>query len=342
MFLTANGSRVYQTTGSAGKPSAAQQWKASWNIGGVHLVNVATGQAMAVNANGNEIQAAAANGASSQAFRFAATTPVPTGYYEIKSASGFALDLNGGNAANGTNIQLYTPNKAASQIWKLDLTSDGYYTIANARTGKAVDISGGNTAEGTNVLAWEKNGRAWQKWKPVPSGDGWFYLQSATGTYLSVSGAGDYNKANVFVSSSITKNAQKFRFNASSYTGYFGTYAEVNLTTQKMLFVKDGVLVLECDVVTGAPSMKTPAGTFRVTNKLSPTVLRGPGYAAPVTYWMQFTSNGVGFHDATWQSSFGGNRYRTHGSHGCVNMPKWAAKELYAKISVGDTVKVHY
>jgi lipoprotein-anchoring transpeptidase ErfK/SrfK len=342
MYLTTDGNKVYQAQGSDGKPTTAQQWIATWTFGGVRLVNASTGQAMVTGSGGQIIETVAPSDATSQAFRFQAVSPVNPGYYTIKSASGFALDLNGGAIARGTNIQFYTPNTSAAQIWKLELGSDGYYAISNARSGKYVDIEGGSTTEGANVLAWDKNGAAWQKWKPVPSGDGWFYLQSANGTWLSVSGAGNYDKANVFVSTAITKNAQKFRFTATTYTGYFGTYADVNLTTQKMIYVKDGILVLESDVVTGAPSMKTPTGTFKVSRKLSPTVLVGPGYAQPVTYWMQFTSNGVGFHDATWQSRFGGTWYVNHGSHGCVNMPFAAAKELYAVISVGDTVKVHY
>jgi lipoprotein-anchoring transpeptidase ErfK/SrfK len=342
MYLTDADGTVCQAEGSDGNPTTAQQWAANWTVGGVRFVNVSTGQAMAVGSDKRAINTATPSGASNQAFRFEEVSPVNPGYYTIKSASGFALDLSGGNVARGTNVQLYTPNTSAAQIWKLELGSDGYYTISSAQSGKCIDISGGGTTEGTNVLVWDKNGAAWQKWKPVPSGDGWFYLQSANGTWLSVSGAGDYNGANVFVSTTNTKSAQKFRFTASTYTGYFGTYADVNLTTQKMIYVKDGMLILESDVVTGAPSMRTPTGTFKVSRKLSPTVLVGPGYAQPVTYWMQFTSNGVGFHDATWQSRFGGDWYVSHGSHGCVNMPMAAAKELYSVISVGDTVKVHY
>jgi lipoprotein-anchoring transpeptidase ErfK/SrfK len=53
-------------------------------------------------------------------------------------------------------------------------------------------------------------------------------------------------------------------------------------------------------------------------------------------------NGGIGLHDASWQPWFGGNRYRTNGSHGCINMPLAAAKTLYANISIGDTVKVHY
>ena len=68
--------------------------------------------------------------------------------------------------------------------------------------------------------------------------------------------------------------------------------------------------------------------TYSLTYKSRNKTLRGTKkpdgtyeYETPVAYWMPF-NGGIGFHDATWQSSFGGNRYLSHGSHGCVNMPK--------------------
>ncbi len=40
---------------------------------------------------------------------------------------------------------------------------------------------------------------------------------------------------------------------------------------------------------------------------------RGADYASPVSFWMPF-NGGVGFHDATWRSSFGGTIYQYNGS----------------------------
>jgi lipoprotein-anchoring transpeptidase ErfK/SrfK len=44
-------------------------------------------------------------------------------------------------------------------------------------------------------------------------------------------------------------------------------------------------------------------------------------------------NGGIGLHDATWRSSFGGNIYKTNGSHGCVNMPLQSAKKVYENIT---------
>lgn len=120
------------------------------------------------------------------------------------------------------------------------------------------------------------------------------------------------------------------------------TYAEVNLGMQHMFFYKDGKKVLESDFVSGKPSTNhaTPTGTYSVTYKETNAVLRGENYQTPVKYWMPFNMD-IGFHDASWQTSFGEKRYITHGSHGCINLPPDVAKELYSYISKGDPVIVY-
>lgn len=132
--------------------------------------------------------------------------------------------------------------------------------------------------------------------------------------------------------------------------GVGNTYAEVDLTNQHMYFIKDGKVVLESDVVTGNPNKgnATPQGIYTVSYKTKNAVLRGQKkpdgtytYESPVKYWMPF-NGGIGFHDATWQSSFGGDRYKSHGSHGCVNMPKEKAGELYDLISAGMPVVCYF
>ena len=69
-------------------------------------------------------------------------------------------------------------------------------------------------------------------------------------------------------------------------------------------------------------------------------MLRGPGYASPVSYWMPF-DGGIGLHDATWRYKFGGEIYKTNGSHGCVNMPLSTAKTIYENIE-SDTPIIVY
>ncbi len=128
------------------------------------------------------------------------------------------------------------------------------------------------------------------------------------------------------------------------------TYAEVDLTNQRAYFIQDGQVVLDSPIVTGNPNKgnATPQGTYSLAYKTRNAVLRGDRlpdgsytYESPVKYWMPF-NGGIGFHDASWQSSFGGSRYQTNGSHGCINMPEDQAAKMYDLISDGTPVVCHY
>ena len=128
------------------------------------------------------------------------------------------------------------------------------------------------------------------------------------------------------------------------------TYVEVDTTEQYMWYYVDGVCVFETDVITGNPNLnnETPEGVWYILYKAMHVVLRMPKpgggweYESPVTYWMPFTHTGCGFHDATWQYSFGGDAYLWRGSHGCVNMYYYDAEELYYMLDEGTPVIVHY
>ena len=123
---------------------------------------------------------------------------------------------------------------------------------------------------------------------------------------------------------------------------YGTTYAEVSISEQHMWLYQNGAVTFECDVVTGNPNLgnSTPQGAFHIRYHQKNAVLRGPGYATPVAYWMVFADD-VGFHDATWQPYFGGSLYQTNGSHGCVNMPLDKAGVLYDLIYDGMPVFVY-
>ncbi len=120
------------------------------------------------------------------------------------------------------------------------------------------------------------------------------------------------------------------------------TYVEVDLTHQRMCFYLNGTLIVDTPVVTGTPSNKhaTPTGVYALDNKKSPAVLKGEDYASPVTFWMPFNKD-VGIHDASWRSEFGGEIYKTSGSHGCVNTPYDMAEKIYNNIEIGVPIIVY-
>lgn len=117
------------------------------------------------------------------------------------------------------------------------------------------------------------------------------------------------------------------------------TYVEINLTTQSLWFYKDGKLIVQGDVVTGNVSRGdgTPDGTYILNYKQKDATLRGSNYNSEVKYWMPFNSN-IGIHDASWRNNFGGEIYKTSGSHGCVNAPEYLAKKIYENIEAGTPI----
>lgn len=143
---------------------------------------------------------------------------------------------------------------------------------------------------------------------------------------------------------------------AAAHSGqdWGNTYAEVDMSAQHMWYVQNGQVVLETDVVTGEPipSKITPEGVYSLMWKQPNSVLVGdinpdtgePAYRTKVKYWMQVTSSGVGFHDAIWQTAFGGTLYQIPGtgSHGCINMPLDQAGALFNMIELGTPVIFHW
>jgi vancomycin resistance protein YoaR len=117
------------------------------------------------------------------------------------------------------------------------------------------------------------------------------------------------------------------------------TYVEINLASQHLWLYKKGVLIADGPIVTGNVSNghSTPQGIYTLKYKQKNAVLRGVDYAAPVSFWMPF-NGGIGIHDAGWRSSFGGEIYKTSGSHGCINAPYYLAKEIFNNIQSGIPV----
>lgn len=120
---------------------------------------------------------------------------------------------------------------------------------------------------------------------------------------------------------------------------YGDTYVEINLTAQHLFLYIDGEKVLESDFVSGNASRgyDTPAGIYGLTYKQRDATLVGETYRTPVNFWMPFNNN-VGMHDATWRDAFGGDIYKMSGSHGCINLPYSAAKEIYGYVEKGTPV----
>lgn len=123
---------------------------------------------------------------------------------------------------------------------------------------------------------------------------------------------------------------------------YGDTYVEVNLSNQHLWCYKDGELALDANVVTGnvGKGTITHVGLYSIYSKETDRYLVGENYRSYVNYWMPF-NGGEGLHDATWRSAFGGTTYLTNGSHGCVNLSKSVAGEIYELVDVGTPVFIY-
>ena len=120
------------------------------------------------------------------------------------------------------------------------------------------------------------------------------------------------------------------------------TYAEVDISEQKVYCYYQGELVLVADCVTGIPTYGTTKGTNKgyteINGKLYNSKLMGN---APSKIFISFNSDGEGFHDARWRNQFGGDIYLTNGSHGCVNMRLEDVLVLDKYLDKGNKVLVH-
>lgn len=123
---------------------------------------------------------------------------------------------------------------------------------------------------------------------------------------------------------------------------YGGNYVEANLTAQHLFVYRDGKMVYETDFVSGcvARETQTRLGMNRLKYKQKDAVLRGDDYETHVNYWMPF-DGGIGMHDAIWRSNFGGSIYKNSGSHGCLNLPLYAAKKIYDLVEPGEAIVVY-
>lgn len=124
------------------------------------------------------------------------------------------------------------------------------------------------------------------------------------------------------------------------------TYIEISIKRQHVWFYKDGKLKLESDMVSGkmTKERKTTVGVHRIYGKQEDRYLGTmavQGYRSFVNYWMPFNWDGQGLHDATWRNKFGGNIYKTGGSHGCINLPYSFAGKLYKEVTIGMPVVVY-
>lgn len=155
-----------------------------------------------------------------------------------------------------------------------------------------------------------------------------------------------------FLLSAIDDGREQKRIPELSQTNYTNTcslddigdtYIEVDMTNQHMYYYVNGKRKLSTDVVTGNTSLGrgTPEMVCYVYGKQRNRILRGPDYATFVNFWMP-VNKGIGIHDASWRSKYGGELYKRGGSHGCINTPYSEVSKLYDMVEIGTPVIIFY
>lgn len=147
-----------------------------------------------------------------------------------------------------------------------------------------------------------------------------------------------------FIEDSITNRLSYSQRNPvmKGYDNISGCYVEISIEDQHLWYLKDGELLTETAIVTGRLNRNdTPTGVYYITECIPGKYLIGADYKTWVNRWMRLTDSGIGLHDATWRSKFGGNIYTYDGSHGCINLPKNFAYEFYKEAYVGMPVIIY-
>ncbi|WP_175456476.1 L,D-transpeptidase [Oribacterium sp. KHPX15] len=176
-------------------------------------------------------------------------------------------------------------------------------------------------------------------------------LATSYGYYIDLAGETAALTANIQALQSVVRQPVYSSVAARGQMPQWGdTFVEVSIASQHAYYYQGGNCVWESPIVSGTqtnPDRATPKGVFSVYSKETNRVLKGPissstgkpTYESHVDYWMPF-NGGIGLHDASWRSSFGGNIYLSNGSHGCINLPRDRAQSLYGLIGKGTVVVV--
>lgn len=144
--------------------------------------------------------------------------------------------------------------------------------------------------------------------------------------------------ASVFAASAAAQEPSKMRCdNAASAPVATERRIVVSIPDRTLAVVENGRVVLKFRVSVGAPESPSPAGEFRVINRVTNPVYYHPGDVIPVgPRWIGLNVKGYGIH--------GTNEPRLIGqdvSHGCIRLRNRDVKELFARVRVGDIVELH-
>ena len=105
----------------------------------------------------------------------------------------------------------------------------------------------------------------------------------------------------------------------------------IDLTAQRVMVYRDGVLIAASAISTGSAGRETPTGVFTILEKK--VMHRSSTYDdAPMPFMQRLTSKGIAIH--------AGDLPGYPASHGCIRLPNEFAKLLYRVTELGTPVMI--
>ena len=273
-------------------------------------------------------------------------TAIPWKNYKTYVVTGAAGVLNV-RKGPGTNFEIVTTYKNGV-IVKASDSINGWRKVE----GKEMYIS----SQYTKIVSTPSNIDGYYAYKVKV--DDSLNVRKGAGTNYEI--IGSYKNGDVVFATPLSNGWSKLygqtKYVNSSYL-VISSWVEVDISDQIVTLHKKNGTKYVSSCVTGNVSAgnATPTGVYNIYYKqyspsfLGETLSGASKYAkndillmgdARVGYWMPF-NGGIGFHDASWRTEFGGTIYKTNGSHGCVNLPKESAKQIFLNIDQGTMVRVH-
>ncbi len=116
----------------------------------------------------------------------------------------------------------------------------------------------------------------------------------------------------------------------------------VSIPDRKLAVIEDGKLLRTFSVAVGALISPSPTGKFKIVSRVTNPTYYHPGIVIPAgsnnpigPRWLGLNQQGYGIHGTNEPWSVG-----QAASHGCIRLRNQEIKQLFAMLSVSDTVEI--